>query len=311
MVLALDDIVGQAVPVAILQRGLQTDTLAHAYLFSGPAGLGKETTARAVARELKRRGGEYSELYVLDGAGSIGVDEIRALRKKATFASAGNLIWIVKDAERMTVPACSAFLKILEEPRPGTYFFLTTTNIHSLLPTVVSRCQHLPFRSIGEEEIMTWLAQRSGFDVQALPIRRIARLARGSLGKAWEYWEGGLGQYRGEILEKLIKLPTLSYPEVLGLSQNWPEDRERIALDLQLMLEWHRDLLTVKGEPGLSLYNPDYEQELRRISAFYSYSSLFQIIKGIGEMRVAIGGNARIRFCLGYLLLSMKKGALT
>ena len=194
--MTLDDIVGQVVPVTILKRGLATGTLGHAYLFSGEEGMGKETTARAVANELQRQGGSRSELHVLSGDGSIGVEEIRDLRQKVAYASTANTVWIIRDAERMTIPASNALLKTLEEPRPGTYFFLTTSQVHSLLPTIISRCQHLPFRTIDEDQICSWLIERAGVEPSDLKVRTVARLAQGSLGKAWEYWQGSLLEYR-------------------------------------------------------------------------------------------------------------------
>lgn len=309
--MTLDDIIGQNVPVSILRRGLATGTLGHAYLFSGEPGLGKQTTARAVAQELQLQGGSRSELHVLSGDGSIGIDEIRAIRQQAAYSSTGNAVWIITDAERMTTQASNALLKTLEEPRPGTYFFLTTSKMQSLLPTIISRCQHLPFRAIDENQICYWLGQRTGLEPDDPKIRSVARLSQGSIGRAWEYWEGSLLEYREGVIRKLIKVPTASYPEVLGLSQTWPEDRNMILQDLQLFLEWHRDLLTVKNEINASLYNPDYKRELQKISAYYSNHSLFQIIQEIAEFSTAVQGNARIRFGLGYLLLLMKKGALT
>lgn len=309
--MTLDDIVGQSVPVSILRNGLATGTLGHAYLFSGEPGLGKETTARAVANELRLQGGSHSELHVLSGDSSIKIEDIRVLRQQVAYSSTGNSVWIIRDAERMTVEASNALLKTLEEPRPGTYFFLTTSQVQSLLPTIISRCQQLSFRTIAESQIRTWLGERTGLDPNDAKIRAVARLSQGSLGQAWEYWEGSLLEYRAEVIRKLIQVPTASYPEVLGLSQAWAEDRTQINHDLQFILEWHRDLLTVKNETGLSLYNPDYKRELQEISAYYSNHSLFQIIQTITELGVAIQGNARIRFGLGYLLLLMKKGALT
>lgn len=307
--MTLDEIVGQTVPISILKRGLATGTLGHAYLFSGEWGVGKRTTALAVSAELQKQGGPHSELHLLAGEGSIGVEEIRDLRQKATYASTGNTIWVITDVERMTAPASNALLKTLEEPRPGTYFFLTTTQVNALLPTIISRCQHLPFRNVPENAICAWLADRVGKEPQEPQISSLARLAQGSLGRAWEYWEGSLLEYRTEVIKKLISVPTASYPEILGLSQAWPEDRTLIGQDLQLFLGWHRDLLVVGNELDLVLYNPDYKDELKEISTYYSNHSLYKIIEQITEMGASIKGNARIRFCLGYLLLLMKKGA--
>lgn len=309
--MTLDQIIGQVVPVSILERALSTQTLGHAYLFSGASGLGKETTARAVAQELKKQGGPLSELHIISGTESIGVEEMRNLREKASYRPAGNSIWIIINAERMTIPASNAFLKILEEPPKGTYFFLTTTQKESILPTIISRCQHLPFRAIPEEDICQWLAEKTGRTLEDALIRTTAKLAQGSLGDAWEYWEGSLLKERERILAKLIQIPTLSYPEILGMSQSWPEERTQMVFELQVFLEWFRDLATVKKKIKLPLYNPSYEQELQRISAYYSEYVLFSIMEQILEMRKNLESNIRIRFHLGYLLLMMKKGALT
>lgn len=309
--MVLDDIVGQAVPVSIFKRGLTSNSLGHAYLFSGRQGLGKETLARVVAQELVKQGGPLSELHVLTGEGSIGIEEIRDLRAKASLASAGLSIWIVVGAERMTAEASNALLKTLEEPPEGTYFFLTTSTVQSLLPTIVSRCLHLPFRSVGEEEIMIWLRNRLGESYDEVKAEKIARLAQGSLGKAWQYWEGSLLKERQKVISKLIEIPKLSYAEILGLSQTWPEDRTQVVLELRFFLEWFRDILIVKNHIDSSLYNPEYKSELTELSAYYSNEDLFYIIKRIKETEKSIARNARIRFHLGILLLLIKKGALT
>ena len=146
--MTLDQIIGQAVPVSILKRALSTNSLGHAYLFSGEEGVGKETTARVVAEELAKQGGPLSSLHVLGGEGSIKIEDIRQLRQSASLASAGNTVWLILDADRLTPEAGNALLKTLEEPVPGTHFFLTTTKVQSMLPTIVSRCQHLQFRRI-------------------------------------------------------------------------------------------------------------------------------------------------------------------
>jgi DNA polymerase-3 subunit delta' len=307
----LDHIVGQAVPVSILRQALGTRTLGHAYLFSGPRGLGKEKVARAVAEELRIQGGPLSEIHVLAGDATIRIDDVRVLRSKAALAASGNSIWIILDADRLRTEGANALLKTLEEPPARTYFFLTTTRTEDLPTTIVSRCQHLPFRRISDEEIAQWLANRTQTSPQDAKIRTIARLAKGSLGAAWAYWEGDLLEERQAVLSKLIQVPKASYPEVLGLSYSWPEDRKKIKQELQLFLEWYRDLLVIKNDLDLPLCNPDYEGELKEISAYYTNDDVYVIMEQIIEMGKALAGNGRIRFGLGYLLLLMKKGALT
>src|SRR5690554_1309796 len=102
MMVTLDQIVGQAVPVTVLQRALSTKSLGHAHLFSGMEGIGKETVARAVAHELKKQGGPLSQLHVVDGEETIKIDDIRSLRQTAALSTAGSSIWIILDADRLT-----------------------------------------------------------------------------------------------------------------------------------------------------------------------------------------------------------------
>lgn len=309
--MTLADVIGQVVPVTILRQALEAGSLGHAYLFSGEEGVGKETVARAVAQELALRTGRPPVLNVLGGEGSIKIEEIRTLRQVASLAAAGTTIWLILDAERLTPEAGNALLKTLEEPVPNTHFILTTTKVQSMLPTIVSRCQHLPFRRIAEGEICRWLAARTQRSPEDERIRAAAKLAQGSLGRALAYFEGTLLEERREIITKLITVPRASFPLVLGMSQSWPENREKIEQELEVFLEWHRDLLTVKNGLNLPLYNPGYEQELQQISALYTDETLLQIIETIIEMRQSIAANGRIRFCLGYVLLMMKRGALT
>ena len=169
--MVLNSIVGQPLAVSILRRGLETNTLSHAYLFYGDAGLGKETTARAVADELMQQGGVYSQFHVIEGTPSIKIDQIRLLKEQSAYAQNGNLIWLIKDVENMTLEAANAFLKTLEEPTKGVHFFLTTTSLHSLLPTIVSRCQLIPFRSISEDVICDYLAGTTGVEKDDVKIR--------------------------------------------------------------------------------------------------------------------------------------------
>ena len=147
--MSLSEVLGQPLAVTILQKSLEKGRLAHAYLFYGDDGVGKETTVRILARD--------SLLRVVEGSPTIKIDQIRMLREQSSYTQSSSLIWLIRDADQMTVEAANAFLKVLEEPTPGVYFFLTTTNIHRVLPTIVSRCQVIPFRSIPESIIQsTW-----------------------------------------------------------------------------------------------------------------------------------------------------------
>ncbi|MGI6640268.1 MAG: ATP-binding protein [Limnochordia bacterium] len=299
--MTLGEVLGQPVAVTILENSRAKGRLAHAYLFYGDDGVGKETAVRILAAD--------ADLRVVEGSPSIKIEQIRMLRQQSSYTQTGSLVWLIKDAENMTVQAANAFLKVLEEPNPGVYFFLTTTNLHRILPTIVSRCQVVPFRAISEETICQFLADKFNQAQDSPRIRLLARMARGSIGRALQYWEGPVLERRKQVLGALERIPSATYPEILGLSLNWDEDRVQVQDDLQLMLGWYRDLAAVKSGSGVSLYNPDYAAELDKISSLYTYQALFEIMHEISEMQTAVAGNVRPRFALGRLFLSMKKGA--
>lgn len=299
--MALAEILGQPLAAAILEKSLARGQMAHAYLFYGDEGVGKETAVRILAAE--------SELRVVEGSPTIKIEQIRMIKQQSSFAQTGPLVWLIRDADNMTVQAANAFLKILEEPNPGVRFFLTTTSLHRMLPTIVSRCQVVPFRAVPEETIRRFLAAKYGQDPDSPKVLLLARMARGSIGRALQYWDGPALERRQKVLDTLVRIPDASYPEILGLSLQWDEERTQVQEDLQLMLGWYRDLAAVKTLGTADLYNPDYADELSKLSKRYSYQALFQIMREISEMQAAVAGNVRPRFVLNRLFLSMKKGA--
>lgn len=299
--MTLREVLGQPVAVTILENSWARGQMAHAYLFYGDEGVGKETTVRILAAG--------AELRVVEGSPTIKIEQIRMLRQQSSYIQSGSVIWLIKDADNMTVQAANAFLKVLEEPSSGVYFFLTTTNLHRMLPTIVSRCQVVPFRAIPEAIICRILAERFNEEPDSSKVRLLARMARGSIGRALQLWDGPVLERRRQVLDTLVRIPTASFPEILGFSWQWDEERVQVLEDLQLMMGWYRDLAVVKSGSEVNLYNPDYAQELERISKLYAFMSLFDIMHEISETQTAVTGNVRPRFALGRLFLSMKKGA--
>jgi DNA polymerase-3 subunit gamma/tau len=167
------DIVGQEHINRTLQNALKTNRIAHAYLFCGPRGTGKTTTAKVLAKTLnclkgpgvepcnscenckKITDGISMDVMEIDAASNRGIDEIRDLREKVKFAPAEgkNRIYIIDEVHMLTPEAFNALLKTLEEPPAHVVFILATTEPHKIPLTILSRCQRFDFRRIGIKDI--------------------------------------------------------------------------------------------------------------------------------------------------------------
>jgi DNA polymerase-3 subunit gamma/tau len=200
-----DDLVGQEHVVQTLRNAIMRGRVAHAYLFCGPRGTGKTTTARLLAKavnclapEVDQRpcnacaacdainSGATTDVIEIDAASNRGIDDIRDLRERIKYAPTQlrTKFYIIDEAHQITGAAANAFLKTLEEPPPHTKFVLATTDPEELLPTIVSRCQRFDFRRIGVEHMVGRLktvAAAEGLQADDDALVVIARYATGSL----------------------------------------------------------------------------------------------------------------------------------
>ncbi|MBM3327303.1 MAG: DNA polymerase III subunit gamma/tau [Calditrichaeota bacterium] len=206
------DVVGQSHVVKTVQNGLRQGRLAHAFLFSGPRGIGKTTTARLLARAINCLGvgniagaapasgepcnecrlceaalnGRAIDVVEIDAASNTGVDDIRILRDNVNYTPIEGRakVYIVDEVHMLSTNAFNALLKTLEEPPAHAYFCLATTAPQKVPPTILSRCQRFDFRRVSAAEIRSHLehilkAENIEYDLEALDI--IARKADGSV----------------------------------------------------------------------------------------------------------------------------------
>ncbi len=199
-----EDVVGQSHVTQTLRNAIRAGRIAHAYLFSGPRGVGKTTTARLLAKavnclhpvdanpdntcELCREitDGTSFDVLEIDGASNRGIDEIRNLRESARYAPAKGTskVYIIDEVHMLTKESFNALLKTLEEPPSHVMFIFATTEIHKVPATILSRCQRFDFRRISLDEIIANLRAIAGeeqlvIDEESLLI--IARKGDGSL----------------------------------------------------------------------------------------------------------------------------------
>ncbi len=199
-----DEVVGQDHIVTTLKNALATGQVAHAYLFSGPRGTGKTTTARILARALNCANlkdgepcnacaacaaiaaGNALDLIEMDAASNRGIDDIRELRDKIAFAPSDlkMKVYLLDEVHMLTTGAFNALLKTLEEPPPHAVFILATTEAHQIPGTVTSRCQRYDFRRVPNAAIVQrlgFIASQEGMEVPDEGLLQIAIQSRGGM----------------------------------------------------------------------------------------------------------------------------------
>src|SRR5690606_27438862 len=200
-----DEVVGQDHIVQTLRNAISTDRVAHAYLFAGPKGTGKTTSARLLAKAVNCLGpdksnqpcnkcenclavneGRFLDLIEIDAASNTSVDDIRELRDKVNFSpSQGRFkVYIIDEVHMLSTSAFNALLKTLEEPPSHVIFILCTTEIHKIPATVLSRCQRHQFRRIPVPIIvqkLKELCKQEKIKIEDDALTLIARQATGSM----------------------------------------------------------------------------------------------------------------------------------
>ena len=200
-----DDVAGQEHVIQTLKNAIKAERVAHAYLFAGPRGTGKTTTARLLAKALNCladspadrpcgtcencmaiAAGNFLDLIEIDAASNTSVDDVRDLRDRINFSpNKGRFkVYIVDEVHMLSTAAFNALLKTLEEPPPHAIFILATTEVHKIPATVLSRCQRHEFRRLPLRTIQDYLIMKieeEGLSVEAEALDLIARQATGSL----------------------------------------------------------------------------------------------------------------------------------
>ena len=314
-------IIGHKRNIAVLNRILGSGRVAHAYLFSGPPGVGKELVAFNFIKAVfcqsgsacgkcpacrKLESGNHPDLHRVEPDGQfIKIDQIRALQKELGYRpyEAPRKACIIDAAERFNPSSGNALLKTLEEPPGKAIIVLLTSAPESVLPTIRSRCQQLVFSGVPENEIAALLLSRG---VAGETARISASLADGSVGKALALCNEGSSQDRVEIITRACGLSLQDMASLFAFGELFDKDREKALYSLDLLLGFWRDLLHIRSG-FIDPVNRDMCETLMREAGCRSGASIMEGIETILRTRQAIQRNANVRLAMD--VLSMKLAA--
>ena len=296
-------LVGQEVVARTLKQAVEQDKISHAYLFSGPRGTGKTSVAKIFAKAMNcpnQVGGEpcnncyicqavtdgsLEDVIEMDAASNNGVDEIRDIRDKSTYAPsiAQYKVYIIDEVHMLSTGAFNALLKTLEEPTPNVVFILATTELHKIPATILSRVQRFEFKSIKTQDIRDHIFQileKEGIDYETEAVEIIARRAEGGMRDALSILDQALSLTQEATLTTAVSeeitgtislsaldhyVAALAQKDVPGALQNLDlifengKSMTRFVVDL---LQYLRDILIVQVGGENTHHSDAFERNL-------------------------------------------------
>ncbi len=305
----------------ILRRALNKNRLAHAYLFEGPEGVGKRLMALALARAVFcQEGGcgtcaacrkvdhhNHPDLHLLEPDGTtIKIEQIRAIQKELSYRplEARKKVCLIDSADRMNQAAANALLKTLEEPSGEALLILLTSRPESLLSTIRSRCQRLPFTRLPQTLLARVLTEQLGVDQQQGHI--LAALSEGSFKKALGKDRELFLEQRRDLLKAVTALSAGSILPLFELAQKLADDKERLPDILDILQAFYRDVLMyLQGFPEKELVNVDLAEKIRRVSGRETTLSLLDKLETIEAGRRNLDRNVNRQLSLEVLLMRL------
>jgi DNA polymerase-3 subunit gamma/tau len=226
--MTFEKVIGQEHVTRTIMNALKIQRIAHAYIFAGPRGVGKTTTARLLAKAVNCENqpvlnpcnscktcqsitkGIHLDVIEIDGASNRGIDEIRNLRENIKFApaTATSKIYIIDEVHMLTKEAFNALLKTLEEPPSHAIFILATTEIHKVPPTILSRCQRFDFKRISVKHIHNQLEEivlKESLEIESDVLHLISKKADGSMRDAESILDQMISFSEGQLTSKQVR----------------------------------------------------------------------------------------------------------
>ncbi len=322
------DILGNDMVKEHFKKAIESHKVSHAYILAGEAGMGRKSFANAFAMSLlcEKGGSEpcmvcHSCKQVLAGShpdliyvthekpNSIGVDDVREQINDTIMIrpySSYYKIYIVDEAEKMTVQAQNALLKTIEEPPSYAVIILITTNQEAFLPTILSRCVQLKLKPLKDFTVKNYLTERLG--VQERDADICAAFARGNLGKAIHLASSGeFKELYQKVMNLLKNVSSMDVVMLLDCVREMKEENFDIGEVLDLIQLWYRDVLMYKVTKDVNLLICRDEYKLiNEMGQNVDYSGLEKILAAVDVARSRLDANVNLELVMELLFLTMK-----
>jgi DNA polymerase-3 subunit delta' len=234
----------------------------------------------------------------------IKIDQIRDLCQTLAMRpyEARIRVVIISDAQAMNPSAGNALLKILEEPPAGTILILVATQTADLLPTIVSRCQHLRFNPISRDSLKAALVHRVGLDPAKATI--IAGMAHGSFDRALALHRTNWIRRRNRLIKELTALSPESTGRLLALGEQLSKDKEALPEALEVMESWYHDLIIARYDPE-KIINQDLAGTVQQTSQKKDMAGLLSKMETLQSTRQALQAGTNLRLAMEAMLLKL------
>ena len=323
------DILGHEMIKDHFRKAIENHTVSHAYILAGEEGMGRKSLANAFAMTLLCEKGlkepcmechsckqmlsdnHPDVIHVThEKPGSIGVDDIRKQINDTIMIkpySSYYKIYMVDEAEKMTVQAQNALLKTIEEPPSYAVIILMTTNPDAFLPTILSRCIQLKLKPLRDYVVKGYLVEKLGVPVEKAEV--YAAFARGNLGKAIHIASSEeFGELYRAVLTLLKNIKNMDLPALLEFIKKLQEDHLDINECLDFMQLWYRDILMYKvtKDMNLLIFKDEYKT-VSEICSHSSYEGLEAVLEAIDKAKQRLDANVNTELALELMLLTMKE----
>lgn len=324
-----DDIIGHEMIKGHLQKAIDAGKVSHAYILAGESGMGRKSLANAFAMTLLCEKGKSEPcmechacrqtlssnhpdlIYVRhEKPASIGVDDIREQVNDTIMIkpySSYYKIYIIDEAEKMTVQAQNALLKTIEEPPSYAVIILLTTNQDAFLPTILSRCVQLKLKPLSDAVVKGYLINKMQIPEDKAEV--YSAFSRGNLGKAIHLASAQEFQMMyQEVLHLLRHVKTAEITELLEYVRRFKDDDLDIYECLDFMQVWYRDVLMFKVTKDINLliFKDEYNM-INQISEKSGYDGLERILEAIDKARVRLQANVNKELTMELMLFAMKE----